>query len=213
MGLVGRFFGKPKSRIGAEEFGRVLAEFAQTTEEKIPSALGLTLEVGEPDPIGISLVSASAVIWGAAHHAFVARLPEDRVSALLDAYYASVWERITSRFGSERAVYDEFVHRLGGLIMPDHVKNDWALRTGVHDILSVAVQQIGQAADEFVAASSDDRSAKGLGLGDAVGNVLLRGPDEVRVEVSILAYSLFMDVATGIGRYFQGLERQSVQIV
>lgn len=198
--MFGRLFGKPKARIGAEEFGRMLAEVAQNAEKEVAAGFIQILDELEPDPLGFTLVSMSAVMWGAAHHPFIGRLPRDRCAALVDAYYAEVWERITSRFGIERSQYDEFVHRLGGLIIPDSFKTDWALRTGVHDILSVAVMHIGQAADaQFVAASSDERDAKGVALGDAVGRVLLRAPDRVSAHVSFLAWPLFMETRRSPG--------------
>ena len=167
----------------------------------------------EPDPLGVALVSMSAVMWAAAHHPFVAGLPRDRLAALVDAYYGAVWGWIAERFGVEHARYDEFVHRLGGLIIPNEIKSDRALRTGMHDILSVTVRQIGQATDEYMAASKDKKGAKGLALGDTVAKVLFRGPNEVRADVAMLTTEMFMEEAATAGGALRDLERQGVQMV
>jgi hypothetical protein len=155
----------------------------------------------------------SAVMWAAAHHPLVTMLPRDRFAPLVDACYGAVWGWIAERFGEEHAPYDEFVHRLGGLIIPNEIKSDRALQTGVHDILSVAVSQIGQATDEYMDASKDKKGTKGLALGDIVAKVLLRGPNEVRADVAILTTVMFMKEATTAGGALTDLERQGVQIV
>ncbi len=209
--MLGRLFRKPKKR-SAEDLGLLLAELAMMPAERQEDQA----EAGgpKPDPLGAALVSMSAVIWGAAHHAFVAKLPSDRFAAMRDAYYENVWERITARFGKERTRYDEFAHRLGGLLLPDSMKTDWSRRTGVHDVLSVALGQITPAADQFLAARDDERAGKAIALGAAVGKVLfLREVDRVEAEISILAYLRFKASTDALMLILKELEKDGIQIV
>lgn len=212
--MIGRLFGKPRKRISPEEFGRVLADFAQRHEATLVSGWWGVAGEESPDPVGVSLVSASAVVWSAANNRFLQGLTAERFSALTDAYYVGVWEGMKSRFGAERTPYDEFVWRLGGMVLPDSVKSEWALRSGVHDVLDVAVRHIGHAADEFLAASgSDESSAKAVALGDAVSRVLLGHGSQESAKVAMSAYSAFTAVAKASGEFLQELESQGVQVV
>lgn len=211
--MIGKWFGKSKKRIGAEEFGRTLAELAQKCEKTVASGWEEIAKGSRPNPLGISLVSAAAVIWATANNRFLGRLPAERFSTLADAYYADIWEGIESRFGAERTQYDEFVWRLGGIIMSDEVKTEWALRTGIHDMLNVAVRQIDQSADEFSAANgSDERATRGIALGNAVARVLLREPSQESAKVAIVAYNAFIAVARATGEFLQELERDDYQV-
>lgn len=212
--MIGRWFGKSKKRISAEEFGRTLAELAQKCETTIASGWEEIGEGSKPNPLGISLVSASAVIWATANNRFLGRLPAERFPMLTDAYYAHVWQGIESRVGVGRTQYDEFVWLLGGAVIPSELKTDWARRTGVHDVLNVAVTQIGQAADEFIAASAgDEGTARGIALGDAVGRVLSGMPSQESAKVAIVSYTVFMAVARASGKFLQGLERDGFQVI
>lgn len=205
--MIGRWFGKSKKRIGAEEFGQVLAGVAQGCDTPITSEQEEF--AAEFSPLGSSLVSASAVIWSSAKNRFLERLPAERFSTLRDTYYEKVWEGIVSRFGARKAQYDEFVWHLGGFVIPDEIKTDWALRSGVHDVLGVAVTHIGPAADEFLAESS---SAAATALGKAVGRILFGGRTDVNAARAIFAYTRFMAVAKATAEFLHELEGDGVQV-
>jgi hypothetical protein len=238
--MIGRWFGKSEKRISAEEFGEVLATIAQACEENMEARrtslvrktpAGVTqeceasVEAGIPDgpekletefsPLGISLIGASAVIWSSANNRFLQRLPAERFSTLRDTYYEKVWEGIVSHFGAEKAQYDEFVRRLGGLIIPDEFKSDWARRSGVHDILYMAVSQIGPAADEYLdlAARGSDTSAAGIALGKAVGRILFGRPTDEDVARTITAYIQFTAVTETTTKFLHELEGDGFLVV
>src|SRR5574341_2231613 len=135
--MFGRWFRRSKERISVEELAQSLAKPPREGEAYIyvtPASREFETELR---PLGMSLVRVSAVFWASANSRLVEQLSAERYSTFMDTYYKQVWEEIVSRFGAQRAQYDEFVRDLGGWIIPDEIKTDWALRSGVHDVLRV----------------------------------------------------------------------------
>jgi hypothetical protein len=62
----------------------------------------------------MSLVQVSAVAFAWHARGLLQRLPPERFETLRETYYEKVWEEIVSRFGAQKAQYDEFVRHLGG---------------------------------------------------------------------------------------------------
>lgn len=210
--MIGRWFGKSKQRISAEEFAQILAQVVQEYDEASTIARIARHEelTAEFSPLGISLVRASAVAFAWHARGPLQRLPDERFETLRETYYEKVWEGIVSRFGPEKAQYDEFARRLGGLIIHDALKTDWARR--VHDVLRIAVTQICPAADEFLAASDSDKGAAAIALGKAVGRVLFGRPTDESASRTITAYIRFMAVAETTTKFLHELERDGLEV-
>lgn len=206
--MIGRWFGKSKKRISAEEFAQCQAGVALDSAELTASREGEF--AAEFSPLGICLVSASAVFWSSAHSRLVEQLPAERYSTLMETYYEKAWEGIVSRFGAQKAQYDEFVRHLGGFRIPDEFKTDFARR--VHDVLGEAVKLICPAADERFAASDSDRDAAAMALGEAVGRVLFGGRTDLDVARVITAYTVFMAKARAVTKFLHELEGDGLQV-
>ena len=205
--MISGWFGKSKKRIGVEELGQLLAEMAKPSEGSIPSDRELL--GAEYSPLGISLVEASAVAFAWHAHDFLQRLPPERFETLRETYYEKVWEGIVSHFGAEKAQYDEFVWHLGGVVIPDRWKTDFARR--VHDVLGEAAELICQAANKYLAASDSDKGAAGVALGDAVGRVLFGGRTNPDIT-GILAVIVFFASANAVRETLRELERDGLQV-
>lgn len=201
-----------KKRISVEEFAQCQTGLAQDREAAITSLLEEF--AGEFSLLGISLVSASAVFWSSAHSRLLEQLPAERYSTFMDTYYEQAWEGIVSRFGAQKAQYDELQWELdpNGWTIPDEIKTDWALRSGVHDVLRVAVELICPAADEWHAASDSDKSAAAMALGKAVGRVLFGGQTELDVVRVKFSYSRFIAIVLGFTEVFHELETDGFQV-
>lgn len=212
--MFGRWFGKSKKRISAEELAQSLAKPPREGEAYIYATPASREFETELRPLGMSLVRVSAVFWASANSRLVEQLPTERYSTFMDTYYKQVWEEIVSRFGAQRAQYDEFQWELDpdGWTIPDEIKTDWALRSGVHDVLRVAVELICPAADEWHAAGDSDKSAAVIVLGKAVGRVLFGGQTDLNVVRVYFSYSRFISIVLGFTEVLHQLETDGYQV-
>jgi len=207
--MIGRWFGKSKKRISAEEFSQILARVAQEYDEASITSRFEEL-AAEFSPLGISLVRASAVAFAWHARGPLQRLPPDRFEALRETYYEKVWEGIVLRFGPEKAQYNEFVRRLGGFAIPDECKTDFARR--VHDVLGEAVKLICPAANEYLAASDSDKGAAAIALGEAVGRVLFGGRTDLNASRVLVAHYVFNATARAVTGFLHELEGDGLQV-
>lgn len=205
--MIGRWFRKSKERISVEELAQLLTEGVNAGQEDDIAPDSEEIQAALR-PLGVNLVRASAVFWAATrtHFLDLQQLRPERCATFGEVYYEKVWEGIVSRFGAQKAQYDEFVWDLGGLILPDKYKRAWARQSGVHDVLSIAVDRITQAADEYHAANESDKDAAYIAFGKVVGPFLFGGHTDLDVIKIFFAFTTFMSTAVAFSKFFNKLE-------
>lgn len=211
--MIGRWFRRSKERISVEELAQSLAEGVNAGQEDAIASDSEEIQAALR-PLGVNLVRASAVFWAgtSSHFLDLQQLPAERCATFGEVYYEKVWEGIVSRFGAQKAQYDEFVWDLGGFILPDELKAVWARRSGVHDVLSIAVDRITQAADEYHAASESDKGAAYIAFGRVVGPFLFGGHTDLDVIKIFFAFTTFMSAAVAFSKFFHKLEIDGYQV-
>lgn len=208
-------FGRKGQPMEAEVMAATLAMACADTDREAVATLAdaVKTEVGHSgikgvhvNPLAVAILDAVATLRGATSHPLVAKLPQNRQEAFIDAFCAAIQENVITRYGSGPRPYRKLLASAGvsGVEKGDNVLG----------VLSWAYVNIGHALEAWGRSNEEERYGVGAALNSVIASLLV-GSDHARrlVVFPAIVTRAFIQTAASTKTALDAMQSNRVYLV